>query len=250
MDWHFRQPELALFWFGKGCSQLRARVDGRPVDHEFSEAASLALFPAGTEIEGEWSVGPAFDYTVVFFDPLFVQKRLNGGFEKPMIAFGHDQLARGLAELGQEAVTPDNLFDLFAEGWANQALAHMARLSRGTESPKPVSRGGLPALKLRRIEQFVLENLGEQISLSALSDIAGLSKRHFLRAFQESTGTSPHRYVQALRIEAAKHRLSESDESVTSIGLSSGFSHGQHFSSSFRQATGVSPSVFRQRCRN
>ncbi|QPF85803.1 helix-turn-helix transcriptional regulator [Bradyrhizobium genosp. L] len=248
MNWHFRQPELSLFWFGSACSRLRARVDGRPVDYEFSEAASLALFPANTEIEGEWSVGPAFDYMVVFLDPRFVQSRLNGNIERPTIAFGHDRLARGLVELSREAASPDNLFDLFAEGWASQALAHMARLSRSVEPSKPLSHGGLPALKLRRIEAFVRDNLGEQISLAALSDLAGLSKRHFLRAFQESTGTSPHRYVLGLRIEAAKHRLSATDESVTSIALASGFSHAQHFSSAFRQATGMSPSVFRQHC--
>lgn len=249
MNWHFRQPELTLFWFRKGCSRLQATINGRSVDHEFSPAANLALFPAGTEIEGEWSVGPAFDYVVVFLDPLFVQNRLNGLIERPAVAFSHDQLTRGLADLSQEAATPDNLFDLFAEGWASQALAHMARLSRNTESSKPLSRGGLPALKLRKIEEFIRENLGESISLLELSDVAGLSKRHFLRAFQESTGTSPHRYVLALRIEAAKHRLSETDESLTSIALSSGFSHAQHFSSTFRQATGMSPSVFRQQCR-
>ena len=249
MNWHFRQPELTLFWFRNGCSRLQATVNGRPVEYEFSRAANLALFPAGTEIEGEWSVGPAFDYVVVFLDPKFVQSRLNGLIETPAIAFGHDQLCRGLSELCLEATTPDNLFDLFAEGWASQALAHMARLSRGAEPAKAPSRGGLPALKMRRIEAFVRANLGETISLSALSDVAGLSKRHFLRAFQESMGTSPHRYVLGLRIEVAKRRLSGTDESLTSIALASGFSHAQHFSSTFRQVTGVSPSVFRQQGR-
>jgi AraC family transcriptional regulator len=159
MHWHFRQPELTLFWFKEGCGSLRATVDGRPVEYGFSDASNLALFPAGTEIEGEWSVGPALDYVVVFLDPAFVHKRLNGIIEKPTIAFGHDQLTRGLAELSREAITPDNLFDLFAEGWANQALAHMARLSRDADAPKPLNRGGLPGSKLQRIEDFVRANL-------------------------------------------------------------------------------------------
>jgi len=55
--------------------------------------------------------------------------------------------------------------------------------------------------------------------------------------------------VLGLRIEAAKRSLSETDESVTSIALASGFSHAQHFSSTFRQATGISPSLFRQQRR-
>ena len=35
MYWHFRQPELSLFWFGKGAERLRATIDGRPVERRF-----------------------------------------------------------------------------------------------------------------------------------------------------------------------------------------------------------------------
>ena len=90
-------------------------------------------------------------------------------------------------------------------------------------------------------------NLAQSICLADLCQIADLSKRHFLRAFSESVGTTPHRYVLGLRIEDAKCRLKDTDESLTNVALASGFSHSQHFSTTFRNATGMTPSAFRQR---
>jgi AraC family transcriptional regulator len=246
MHWHFRQPELTLFWFKKGCANLRGTIDGRPVDFRFSAKSNLAIFPAQAEIQGEWVVEPMLDYTVVFLDTAFVKQRLPTDIDTPRVAFSHDQLTRGLAELCREAASPDNVFGLFAEGWGSQALAHMARITRILGSEKAAERGTLPGRTLRRLEEYVRSNLAQPISLSDLSDVAGLSKRHFLRVFQETVGATPYRYVLGLRIEEAKRRLSESEESVTDVALAAGFSHSQHFSTAFRTATGMTPSTFRR----
>jgi AraC family transcriptional regulator len=247
MLWHFRQPELTLFWFRAGCEALHATIDGRPVSYRFSGTSNLAIFPARAEIQGEWEVGPSLDYTVVFLDPGFAAERLKTEIDSPLVAFGHEQLSRGLDELGREAATPDNFFDLFAEGWASQALALMARAARLPEPRAVELRGGLPGRSLRRVEDYVRANLAQSISVADLAAVAGLSKRHFLRAFQQSVGATPYRYVLGLRIEAAKRRLAATDDDLTSVALGSGFSHAQHFSTSFRNATGLAPSAFRRR---
>lgn len=248
MHWHFRQPELSLFWFGRGATRLRAKVDGHPVEKAFSRSSNLAIFPAAIEIEGEWNVGPTLDYTVVFLNPSFVGERLQNAITNSTIGFEHDGLTRGLAELCREAASPDNVFNLMAEGWSIQALAHISRVSERSHQPAVEARGGLPGRSLRRLEEYVRANLAEAICLQELSGIAGLSKRHFLRAFQESVGTTPYNYVLALRIDEAKHRLSQTDDSIVDVALATGFSHAQHFSTSFKKATGVTPSAFRQRC--
>lgn len=248
MHWHFRQSQLALLWFRKGCERLQATIDGRSIDHVFSSKFNLAIVPALSEIQGEWTVGPSLDYTVVFLERAFVVDRLRDEIDRPIMAFCNERLTRGLAELCHEAVMPDNIFDLFAEGWASQALAHIARAARPlyARSTSTVRRGGLSGRNMRRLEEYVRANLARPISVSDLSSIAGLSKRHFLRAFRETAGITPHRYVVGLRIEDAKRLLCETDDSVTAVALASGFSHSHHFSTSFRQATGMTPSAFRQ----
>lgn len=246
MEWHFRQPEVALFWFRQGAENLRGKIDGCSAAHQFNGNVNLALFPAGMEIQGEWSVGPSLDYVVVFLDPGFVQARLKANIDRPIVGFAHEQLTRGLAELCREAQAPDNVFGLFAEGWGTQALAHLARVAQVADAGKMVSRGGLSTRVLRRLDEYIRVRLAEPIALEDLRGVAGLSKRHFLRAFQVSMGTSPHRYVLNLRIEDAKRRLIGSDEDLTGIACASGFSHSQHFSTTFRRATGMTPSAFRR----
>ncbi|MDA9433710.1 helix-turn-helix domain-containing protein [Bradyrhizobium sp. CCBAU 51627] len=248
MHWHFRQPELSLFWFGKGAERLRATIDGRPVERRFPGKSKLAIFPAATEIEGEWNVGPTLDYTVVFLNPTFVGERLQHAITNCTIAFEHDGLTRGLAELCREATSPDNVFSLMAEGWSIQALAHISRVSERSQQPCNKLRGGLPGRSLRYVEEYVRENLTQPITLAELSEIAGLSKRHFLRAFQESVGLTPYSYVLSLRIDEAKRRLSETEDSIVDVALAIGFNDAQHFSTRFKKATGITPSAFRQRC--
>jgi AraC family transcriptional regulator len=92
----------------------------------------------------------------------------------------------------------------------------------------------------------VADNLDRPISLADLSNVTGLSKRHFIRAFAESAGQTPHRYVVSQRIEKAKQLLADSSDSITEIGLAVGFSHAQHFSNKFKALTGLTPSNYRE----
>jgi AraC family transcriptional regulator len=247
LQWHFRQPELTLFWFRKGCATLRATVDGRPVDRSFRGCGNLAFFPACVEIEGELDVDPEVDYAVVFLNPIFARTRLKSDIETAKIAFTHDALTRGLEELCREAASPDNVFDLFAEGWASQALAHISRVIRGGQPERKSPRNPLSSRSMRRLEEHVRGNLAERQSLAVMSGVVGLSKRHFLRAFKAATGTTPHRFVLRTRIEEAKRRLIETDEAITEVALASGFGSSQQFATSFRSATGITPSTFRLR---
>ena len=247
MHWHFRQPEMSLFCFNKGAVRLKATVDGRTVNRQFSGKSKLAIFPAAVEIEGEWDVGPTLDYTVVFLNPAFVDQRLQSAITTPTIAFEHDVLMRGLVELCREAASPDNVFTLMSEGWAIQALAHITRVSEGVLDEPTLHRGGINGHRLKLVDDFIMENLGAPITIAQLSSIAGLSTRHFLRAFQERVGASPYNFVQARRMGEAKRRLAQTNDSITDVALATGFTHAQHFSTRFKRWTGLSPSSYRQR---
>jgi AraC family transcriptional regulator len=248
LHWHFRQPELSLFWFGIGAERLNARVDGRHISCDFPGRSRLCIFPSGTEIEGEWNAGPTADYTVVFLDPSFVASRLGADVCRPTIGFHHDGLSRGLAELQREAACPDGVFNLMAEGWAIQALAQIARVSRGYHAGQAKVQGGLSARCERMLDEHIRSSLARDIAVEELARLAGLSERHLLRAFQRSFGSTPHQYVLARRIDQAKDRLQRSDDSVTEIALAVGFGQAEHFATTFKRMTGFTPSGFRRRC--
>lgn len=107
-------------------------------------------------------------------------------------------------------------------------------------------KGGLPGFRLRRVLDFVGDNLAEDLSLQQLADIAGMSPHYFAELFKQSTGSPPHQYVLSQRIERAKERLAASGRgAVTEIGLEVGFQNPSHFARIFQKFVGVSPSRFR-----
>jgi AraC family transcriptional regulator len=244
INWHFQQPRLALFWFRDGVERMRLRLDGKVVQAELPAKGRLTLVPACFELEGEFEVKPYCDYSVVFIENALFQ-RFARQFDKPLLAFRDRSLEQGLAMLCHEAATADSLFELYAEGWALQALAHIMRTAN-LPGPPPAPRGGLTGGSLKRVNEFIEANLDERISLAALAQTAGVSKRHFLRAFQESMGQTPLSYVQSVRLEKAKQLLMDAERSATEVALECGFCHLQNFSDKFKKATGLTPTAFRK----
>ena len=84
------------------------------------------------------------------------------------------------------------------------------------------------------------------LTIEGLAQVAGVSPRHFIRAFRESAGQTPLRFVYGLRLERAKEFLLDPRRTATEVALDCGFSHAQHFSTAFKKATGVTPSDFRR----
>lgn len=100
---------------------------------------------------------------------------------------------------------------------------------------------------LGRINEYVLHNVGGEIRLQQLAALAGVSIDHFVRAFREATGKTPHRYVLDLRLNRARDLLSEGPVPIAQIAQDCGFSSPAHFSVAFHDHFGLSPSQYRRR---
>lgn len=87
-------------------------------------------------------------------------------------------------------------------------------------------------------------NISRRIKLNELSDLMGLSLFHFAREFKATADISPMRFVLGRRIVAAKLALTGT-LSLAEIAIDTGFSSQAHFTTAFREATGVTPAVFR-----
>ena len=134
---------------------------------------------------------------------------------------------------------------LYGESLAN-ALAVYLLKRYAVRSYAPVAyRGGLQGYRLRRVLDYVGDNLAADLSLSELAAVAGMSPHYFAELFRMSTGQAPHRYVLSQRIERAKQRLADAKCSILEVGLDAGFQNPSHFARVFRKFVGVSPSRFR-----
>jgi transcriptional regulator of acetoin/glycerol metabolism len=106
--------------------------------------------------------------------------------------------------------------------------------------------GGLPAGVLRRICEHIESHLEDNISLEVLAADAGFSLYHFARAFRQSMGISPHRYVMQQRVRKAQQLLARTDLPLATIAAAVGFADQSHFSRQFRRLAGTTPSGFRR----
>jgi AraC family transcriptional regulator len=134
---------------------------------------------------------------------------------------------------------------LYGESLAN-ALAVYLLKRYAVRSYRPVVyRGGLQAYRLRRVLDYIGDNLAADLSLSELAAVAGMSPHYFAELFRMSTGQAPHRYVLSQRIERAKQGLADAECSILEVGLDAGFQNPSHFARVFRKFVGISPSRFR-----
>jgi AraC-like DNA-binding protein len=104
----------------------------------------------------------------------------------------------------------------------------------------------LPKWRLRRVCKFVDANIEERISLSALAQVAGVSRMYFAAQFREATGFRPHDYVVRRRISLAKEMLAGSERSIVDIALSVGFQTQAHFTTVFKRIEGFTPHRWRE----
>jgi AraC-like DNA-binding protein len=107
-------------------------------------------------------------------------------------------------------------------------------------------RGGLAAGTLRRIGDYIEEQLSQPISLHDLASVAELSDCHFARAFKQSVGMPPHRYLMHRRVQRAVALIQATDRPLSQIALDTGFCDQSHFSRLFARATGQTPRGLRR----
>src|SRR6516164_3056863 len=103
--------------------------------------------------------------------------------------------------------------------------------------------------KLCQVRDLMRDCLEEELTLADLSLEAELSAWHFLRAFREAFGETPHAFLTRLRLERAKELLTISSRPVTEICFDVGFSSLGSFSALFRRQVGLSPAQFRREVR-
>ena len=98
--------------------------------------------------------------------------------------------------------------------------------------------------EIGRACEYMEQHFGERIYLDQICRYAGLSKSALLRAFTKAKGVTPYRYLEAVRIGAAKRMLAEG-VSPAETAMRTGFSDQSHFTNYFSQFIGLAPGHYR-----
>jgi AraC-like DNA-binding protein len=109
-----------------------------------------------------------------------------------------------------------------------------------------VSTQGLTHIRRRRVQEYIEQNIGRQITVEEMARVAAMSTHHFNRSFKVSMGVSPARYLWTRRVEKAKRLLSNTHTPIAAVAMACGFRSQSHFTTSFKQVTQVTPAAWRK----
>ncbi len=101
-------------------------------------------------------------------------------------------------------------------------------------------------MRLKQMLEFIHEHYTEPIVLEDIAKAAGISARECTRNFQNGIRMSPVAYLIKYRITKAQELLCTSGQSVTEVGLQTGFNNSSYFARMFRRYTGESPKKYQQ----
>lgn len=124
---------------------------------------------------------------------------------------------------------------------------HRALASQLSNTLQPVRHGAVQIedARLRRVAEYIHDNLAEDLTLSMMADLAAMSGFHFSRSFKAATGRAPLQYVIAARIDMAKVLLKTTKLTVSEICYRTGYNDVSRFGRHFKRATGATPAQFR-----
>ena len=130
---------------------------------------------------------------------------------------------------------------------ARQLVVYLKRSGGQEQYSEPLRFQTESVSRFSELTTWIYTHLSDDLSVEALSGRACLCPRHFSRRFKVEVGASPADFIERLRLDEARRRLCNGDNSVENVGLSVGFKSADAFRRAFERRLGVSPSDYRRR---
>lgn len=195
---------------------------------------------------------PPFEY-VRFYIPISTLEHL--AYERGLKRIGglrascvgtQDVVMQGLAMAILPALQdPSVCSGLFLDSIALAFHAHAVRAYSGMADDGMI-RAGLTPRQLKVALDYMEAQLAGDPTIADLAKACGLSSSHFARAFTQSMGMPPHRWLMQRRVERAKALLSAGDLDIAQIALVCGFTDQSHLNKVFARFEGCGPGRWRR----
>lgn len=223
---------------------LRTSETGHPISD-----VSMLYVPAGQPLWSAMDGEETFAHLDFHLEAGPLQQRLAGLIpsgklsETVMLADAADvkgtqSLARMVADEIERPSRPAMMLD----GLLSAILAEVLNLPH-----EPMEHtGGLSPRQISAIRRHVSEALPRRTSVAELADLCGLSESWFSRAFRQSTGETPQRWLTRQRLETAMEMMLSSDRGLAEIADATGFADQAHLTRVFRASQGLPPSQWRR----
>jgi len=126
------------------------------------------------------------------------------------------------------------LYELSRSDYRQLSSSSFANASRDKESRR-----------IKTVKQYINDHYAEDLSLTDLAALIGMSPSAFSRFFKQRTNKTLSSYINDIRLGVAARALVDSTQNISEICFSSGFNNLSNFNRAFKQKRGVSPKDFR-----
>ena len=204
-----------------------------------------AQIPWGTSIAGKgMASGIACRFAPNHFDSV---TRIGGDWSKRHLQACRDLSSSTIRDILRriysEIRTPSFASDVVVSSLSQIILVELARYFHGIPTTDDTRQSGMLSKDdLLRIRNLVESALDQRLSIKQLADTLGYSEGYFYAVFKQTTGLTPHKYIEAMRMRKAINLIAQDELSIKQIAYAVGFSSPSSFSVAFRRIAGVSPS--------
>jgi transcriptional regulator GlxA family with amidase domain len=127
-----------------------------------------------------------------------------------------------------------------AQQFGGSALTHQ----NGEKEPsRPLTFNSQPTHRFAELVPWIMRHLSEDLSVNTLARRVCMSPSHFNRAFKSVLGSTPAAFVENLRVNEARRRLSSPRKTVASVAELVGFSNADDFRRAFEKRFGAKPTA-------
>jgi transcriptional regulator GlxA family with amidase domain len=146
------------------------------------------------------------------------------------------------------AMVAEDFGDEIAQKTARQLVLYHRR-SGGQSQFSSLLELKAPSGRFGALLTWAREHLEAPLTVEDLAEQAGMSSRHFARAFIAETGTTPSKAIERLRIEVARQRVQSSSEAIERVAQQTGFRDPERMRRAFIRAFGQPPQSLRRAAR-
>lgn len=130
---------------------------------------------------------------------------------------------------------------------ARQMVVYVKRSGGQSQFSAPLAAQEKSGGRFAELHAWISGRLHEPLTVERLAAQAGMAPRTFARAYVAQMGVTPAKMVEAMRLEAARHALEETDLPLKTIAVRSGYTEEQNLRRAFQRHLGISPGQYRSR---
>lgn len=253
---HYHTDIMEIHCVVKGRRNHRLYRDGRWEDHACTGGEAFVIFPGECHVTGSDARQEPCELYAVQLNLAEADRFLGLNAEKggalccqlKALKSRHLRLSREDLNLIRIAF---GLFSTQNPTDRDEGSIHLlCFIYRLLKLPSVVTPVQTPSdVRIRAAIRYIEENIADPLPLEPLASLTGYSLSRFKTKFREEIGQTPAGYITALKVERAKEALRQSDQSITDIAYSLGWSSSNYFCAVFKKLMGVSPLKYRRQSR-